>query len=103
MPKFVVSRFMSVKLFFSFYAFMSFYIFMDITFFFLTSFLGQLLLKNACSVRYISNSYTLPETHKMLQKTCREFAEKELQPLASKHDKEHLFPKEQVRIYFVFK
>ena len=38
----------------------------------------------------------------MLQKTCREFAEKELQPLAGKFDKEHLFPKEQVWIKFIF-
>lgn len=81
----------------------SFYIFMDVIFFFFTSFLGQLLLKNAHSVRCISNCYTLPETHKMLQKTCREFADKELQPLAGKHDKEHLYPKEQVRMYFIFK
>ncbi|XP_035221189.1 short-chain specific acyl-CoA dehydrogenase, mitochondrial-like [Stegodyphus dumicola] len=33
----------------------------------------------------------------MLQKTCREFAEKELQPIAAKIDKEHLFPKEQIK------
>lgn len=33
----------------------------------------------------------------MLQKTCREFAEKELQPVAGKLDKEHIFPKEQLK------
>ncbi|XP_054724617.1 short-chain specific acyl-CoA dehydrogenase, mitochondrial-like [Uloborus diversus] len=49
------------------------------------------------ALRTISNSYSLPETHKMLQKTCREFAEKELQPVAAKFDKEHLYPKEQIK------
>ncbi|KAL0266661.1 UNVERIFIED_CONTAM: hypothetical protein PYX00_009143 [Menopon gallinae] len=33
----------------------------------------------------------------MLRKTCREFAEEELKPIAAKIDKEHLFPKEQIR------
>lgn len=63
-------------------------------------FIGQFSFKNAGVIRCISNSYSLPETHKMLQKTCREFAEKELQPLAGKFDKEHLFPKEQVRMFY---
>ncbi|XP_066996829.1 short-chain specific acyl-CoA dehydrogenase, mitochondrial [Anabrus simplex] len=45
-----------------------------------------------------SFSYSsLPETHQILQKTCREFAEKELKPIASQLDKEHLFPKEQIK------
>lgn len=48
-------------------------------------------------VRSVSTFCSLPETHKILQKTCREFAEKELQPIAHKFDKEHLFPKEQVK------
>jgi alkylation response protein AidB-like acyl-CoA dehydrogenase len=39
---------------------------------------------------------SLPETHKMLQKTCRDFAEGELKPIAAKLDREHLFPEEQV-------
>jgi len=58
---------------------------------------GQILWKNEYGIRCISNSYSLPDTHKILQKTCREFAEKELQPLAAKFDKEHLFPKEQIK------
>lgn len=33
----------------------------------------------------------------MLQKTCRDFAEGELKPIASKIDREHLFPKEQIK------
>lgn len=33
----------------------------------------------------------------MLHKTCRDFAESELKPLAAKFDREHLYPKEQIR------
>lgn len=33
----------------------------------------------------------------MLQKTCRDFADNELKPIASKIDKEHLYPKEQIK------
>ncbi|KFM60695.1 Short-chain specific acyl-CoA dehydrogenase, mitochondrial, partial [Stegodyphus mimosarum] len=58
---------------------------------------GQLVCKKIIGVRAISNAFNLPDTHKMLQKTCREFAEKELQPVAAKIDKEHLFPKEQIK------
>ncbi|KAM6246837.1 short-chain specific acyl-CoA dehydrogenase, mitochondrial isoform 2-T2 [Porphyrio hochstetteri] len=39
----------------------------------------------------------LPETHQMLRQTCRNFAEKELMPLAAQLDKEHRFPGEQVK------
>ncbi|XP_023213480.1 short-chain specific acyl-CoA dehydrogenase, mitochondrial-like [Centruroides sculpturatus] len=39
----------------------------------------------------------LPETHQMLRKTCREFAEKELMPIAGKVDKEHMYPEEKVK------
>uniref|UniRef100_A0A6I8S1Z8 Short-chain specific acyl-CoA dehydrogenase, mitochondrial n=1 Tax=Xenopus tropicalis TaxID=8364 RepID=A0A6I8S1Z8_XENTR len=39
----------------------------------------------------------LPETHQMLRDTCREFAEKELQPIAAGLDREHRFPRDQVR------
>lgn len=38
----------------------------------------------------------LPETHQMLRQTCRDFAEKELMPLAAELDREHRFPAEQV-------
>lgn len=41
--------------------------------------------------------FELSETHKMLQKTCRDFSTKILAPRAALHDKEHLFPKEQVQ------
>jgi butyryl-CoA dehydrogenase len=40
--------------------------------------------------------FTLPETHEMLRKTCREFADKELVPIAGRLDREHRFPHEQV-------
>lgn len=49
------------------------------------------------SVRHSSVLAELPETHEMLRKTCRDFAEGELWPLAEKFDKEKLFPKQQVK------
>lgn len=39
----------------------------------------------------------LSDEHKMVAETCRAFADAELKPNASRTDKEHLFPKEQVR------
>ncbi len=36
------------------------------------------------------------ETHAMLRKTCRDFAEKELKPIAAALDREHRYPTEQV-------
>ncbi|PNF37450.1 Short-chain specific acyl-CoA dehydrogenase, mitochondrial [Cryptotermes secundus] len=47
--------------------------------------------------RSIVSLSSLPETHQMLHKTCRDFAENELKPLAAKFDREHLYPKEQIR------
>jgi butyryl-CoA dehydrogenase len=41
--------------------------------------------------------FALPETHTMLRQTCREFADKELIPVAAQLDREHRFPVEQVR------
>lgn len=38
----------------------------------------------------------LPETHEMLRKTCVDFADNELKPVAGMVDKEHKYPKEQV-------
>lgn len=46
--------------------------------------------------RGIANYSALSETHQMLQKTCRDFAENELKPIAAKTDKEHLYPAEQI-------
>lgn len=36
----------------------------------------------------------LKEEHIMIAQTCRDFAEKEVAPVAYKHDKEHSFPTE---------
>ncbi|XP_045477816.1 short-chain specific acyl-CoA dehydrogenase, mitochondrial-like [Harmonia axyridis] len=41
--------------------------------------------------------HKLPEEHLMLQKTCRNFVEAELKPLAAQLDKEHKFPAEQIK------
>nr|XP_042911848.1 short-chain specific acyl-CoA dehydrogenase, mitochondrial-like [Parasteatoda tepidariorum] len=57
---------------------------------------GQPLLKKTVGIRSISNAYLLSDTHKMLQKTSREFAEKELQPVAAMIDEKKIFPKDQV-------
>ncbi|XP_009180112.1 short-chain specific acyl-CoA dehydrogenase, mitochondrial isoform X2 [Papio anubis] len=45
----------------------------------------------------IYQSVELPETHQMLLQTCRDFAEKELSPIAAQVDKEQLFPAAQVK------
>uniref|UniRef100_U5ERH0 Short-chain specific acyl-CoA dehydrogenase, mitochondrial n=1 Tax=Corethrella appendiculata TaxID=1370023 RepID=U5ERH0_9DIPT len=47
--------------------------------------------------RGIAALSALPETHQMLQKTCRDFADKELIPNAAKFDRKHLYPKEQIK------
>ena len=40
--------------------------------------------------------FALSETHEMLRKTCREFADKELVPIAGELDRHHRYPAEQV-------
>ncbi|XP_074637085.1 short-chain specific acyl-CoA dehydrogenase, mitochondrial-like [Acropora palmata] len=47
--------------------------------------------------RCVSSLANLPETHEMLRKTCRDFAENELKPIAGNLDKDHKFPLEQIR------
>ncbi len=42
-------------------------------------------------------SINLSETHLMLKNTGREFADKELKPIAAMLDKQHLFPAEQIK------
>ncbi|KAG5666384.1 hypothetical protein PVAND_014413 [Polypedilum vanderplanki] len=49
---------------------------------------------NARSIVSLSH---LPETHQMLYKTCRDFADNELAPIAKQIDKEHRYPSEQVK------
>ncbi|XP_015678520.2 short-chain specific acyl-CoA dehydrogenase, mitochondrial [Protobothrops mucrosquamatus] len=39
----------------------------------------------------------LPETHQMLRETCRDFAAKELAPIAARLDREHRFPDQQIK------
>ncbi|KAL7648937.1 UNVERIFIED_CONTAM: hypothetical protein RMT77_000872 [Armadillidium vulgare] len=47
--------------------------------------------------RSMSGISSLSETHKMLKKTCRDFADSELKPVAGIFDKNCCFPKEQVK------
>lgn len=46
--------------------------------------------------RTIAGLAALPETHQMLHKTCRDFTDTELIPIAAKIDREHLYPAEQI-------
>lgn len=41
--------------------------------------------------------FDLSETHVLLRKTCRDFANNKLKPVAAKLDKEHLYPTEQIK------
>lgn len=47
--------------------------------------------------RTIASLSCLSETHQMLRKTLRDFADNELKPNAAKIDKEHLYPEKQIR------
>ncbi|XP_066583295.1 short-chain specific acyl-CoA dehydrogenase, mitochondrial [Prorops nasuta] len=47
--------------------------------------------------RNIASLSALPETHQMLHKSCRDFAEGELKPIAAKIDQEHLYPAKQIK------
>lgn len=44
-----------------------------------------------------STLFTLSESHEMLRKTCRDFADRELKPIATELDKTHRYPTEIVR------
>ncbi len=44
-----------------------------------------------------SSLFTLSESHEMLRKTCRDFADRELKPIAAEIDKTHRYPTEIVR------
>lgn len=50
--------------------------------------------KNIRTISYLSD---LPDTHEMLRKTCRDFADNELAPIAGKLDASKEYPVEQVR------
>lgn len=49
------------------------------------------------AIRRIACLSALPETHQMLQKTCRDFVNAEVVPKAAKHDREHLYPEDQLK------
>ncbi|XP_053974394.1 short-chain specific acyl-CoA dehydrogenase, mitochondrial isoform X1 [Hylaeus volcanicus] len=49
------------------------------------------------TTRNIASLSMLPETYQMLHKTCKDFAEQELKPIAAEIDKNHLYPKEQIK------
>ena len=51
---------------------------------------------NQRHARFVSYLAALPESYQMLRDTCRDFAEKELKPIAGKLDKESKYPHEQV-------
>lgn len=44
----------------------------------------------------IASLSALSETHQMLQKTCRDFADNELRPNAAEFDRNHLYPAKQI-------
>jgi butyryl-CoA dehydrogenase len=44
-----------------------------------------------------SSLFTLSESHEMLRKTCRDFADRELKPVATQLDKTHQYPADIVR------
>ncbi len=48
-------------------------------------------------VRCWSQLAELPELHQMMRQTCRDYAQKELAPIAAQLDKDHKFPAKQVK------
>uniref|UniRef100_A0A672R0N5 short-chain acyl-CoA dehydrogenase n=1 Tax=Sinocyclocheilus grahami TaxID=75366 RepID=A0A672R0N5_SINGR len=48
-------------------------------------------------VRCLSQLAELPELHQMMRQTCRDYAQKELAPIAAQLDKDHKFPAKQVK------
>ncbi|KAH8394547.1 hypothetical protein KR215_007597, partial [Drosophila sulfurigaster] len=55
------------------------------------------LIRAKAKSRGIACLAALSETHQILQKSCRDFANAELAPHARRHDREELYPAEQVR------
>lgn len=47
--------------------------------------------------RCASSLIDLPEVHELLRKTCKDFADNELIPIAAELDREHKFPKDQIK------
>ncbi|XP_016132810.1 short-chain specific acyl-CoA dehydrogenase, mitochondrial-like [Sinocyclocheilus grahami] len=48
-------------------------------------------------IRCLSQLAELPELHQMMRQTCRDYAQKELAPIAAQLDKDHKFPAKQVQ------
>ncbi|XP_033502020.1 short-chain specific acyl-CoA dehydrogenase, mitochondrial [Epinephelus lanceolatus] len=46
--------------------------------------------------RSLTQLAELPDTHQLLRQTCRDFADRELIPIAGKLDKEHAYPAKQI-------
>ncbi|CAH0551790.1 unnamed protein product [Brassicogethes aeneus] len=62
--------------------------------------LSTYLLKAKSSQNHVSRLFSLhklSDEHLMLQKTCKDFVEAELKPIAAQLDKEHKFPAEQIK------
>lgn len=57
---------------------------------------GRAAVRGIAARTYLTWS-SLPETHQMLRSTCREFADRELKPIAGELDRHHRFPAEQVK------
>ena len=51
--------------------------------------------------RRAMSSIMLSDTHQMLRETVRDFADKELVPIAGALDKEHRFPRDEVNTLFI--
>lgn len=49
------------------------------------------------AARYAGSMFKLSDTHEDIRKIARKLADELLAPLAAKHDREHLFPAEQVK------
>ncbi|KAM8828266.1 short-chain specific acyl-CoA dehydrogenase, mitochondrial [Spinachia spinachia] len=47
--------------------------------------------------RSFSQLAELPETHQLLRQTCRDYADRELSPIAGRLDKEHTYPTKQIQ------
>ncbi|KAL4004264.1 KRAB domain-containing zinc finger protein [Sarotherodon galilaeus] len=47
--------------------------------------------------RSLSQLAELPETHQILRQTCRDYADRELSPIAARLDKEHVYPAKQIQ------
>uniref|UniRef100_A0A8C1S011 Short-chain specific acyl-CoA dehydrogenase, mitochondrial n=1 Tax=Cyprinus carpio TaxID=7962 RepID=A0A8C1S011_CYPCA len=50
-----------------------------------------------CSWMRLHQLAELPELHQMMRQTCRDYAQKELAPIAAQLDKDHRFPAKQVQ------